>query len=754
MRRTGLGLGIVGLSLMLPLSTPSMAQVADHWIDQPQVIIPPARRVRVPIYRTPVELSGVGVHVAIRDGVAASTLDFSLRNPGSQAQEAQLIIPVPDGVAVSRLVYDGVGPEPVAKVLPREEARRIYDSIVASMRDPALVEFVGWNLIRTSAFPIPAGATQKVSLTFEQVLGADGSRVDYVLPRSESLAATDTPWTITFDLRSDRPIATVYSSSHELVTERVGPGHIKGRIAPTSAQNPGSLRLSYVVQTDKESLATTLMAYPDPDHAGNGYWMLLASPPASTNALTPRQPREVTLVLDRSGSMRGEKFTQAISAAKQIVSGLSEGETFNIIDYSDSIESFVKAPATWTTTSAAEAGKYLDSLRANGGTNLHDALLEALRPPPKEGCMPLVLFLTDGLPTVGERNEVKIRDSARAANTFRRRIFSFGVGLDVNSPLLSNLAKSSRGASTFVLPDEDIELAVSQVYRRLTGPSLALPRLDETRDEGSSPRVRDMLPAELPDLFEGDQLVVLGTYSGQAPIALELGGDASGKPRRATITLDPGAASARNAFVPRLWASRKVASLVEEIRQASAEGAGGISDARMKELSEEITRLSIKFGILTEHTSFLAVEPNAALGLPAATRRAAESLRDRAASQDSRMGGVSVAQERDINQKMMQAEAPAQQVGRWVSGDDQRVVQLETVRAIHDLTFFRRGNRWVDSRLAGKEDASPEQTVAFGSPEYAGILATLVSERRQGALAQEGEILIQVGKKAVLVQAP
>lgn len=747
-------LGIVGLALFLTGGQGAWAQVTDRWVDQPQVIVPNARRIRVPIYQTPVELSAVGVHVAIRDGVAASTLEFSLRNPSPQAQEAQLILPVPEGVAVSRLVYDGVGPEPVARVLPKDEARRIYDSIVASMRDPALVEFVGWNLIRTSAFPIPPGATQKVSLTFEQVLGADGARVDYVLPRSESLSTTDTPWTITLDLRSDRPIASIYSSSHELITERVGPGHIKGRVSPSSAQNPGSLRISYVTQQNKNALTATMMAYPDPDNAGHGYWMLLASPPVAGAEVTPKQPREVTLVLDRSGSMRGEKFTQAVNAAKQIVRGLNEGETFNIVDYSDSIESFAKVPVGVTPASASEAGKYLDALRPNGGTNLHDALLEALRPTPREGFMPLVLFLTDGLPTVGERSEVKIRDSAKAANAFNRRIFSFGVGMDVNSPLLSNLAKASRGASTFVLPDEDIELAVSQVFRRLTGPTLALPRLIETRDEGTSPRVRDMLPAELPDLFEGDQLVVLGTYSGAGPITLDLGGEAEGKNRSVTITLDPSAASARNAFVPRLWASRKVAALVEEVRQASAEGAGGIGDARMRELSEEITRLSIKFGILTEHTSFLAVEPNASLGLSVAATRAADNLMDLAAAPSNRAGGVSVAQERDINQKMAQAEAPAQQVGRYISGSDNRTVQVETIRAIHDLTFFKRNNRWVDSRLAGKEDAAPDQTVAFGSPEYAMILATLVNERRQAALAQEGEILIQVGGKAVLVQAP
>lgn len=755
--------------LVLAAALCAQAQPAP---DTAQVIIPNIHRRHLTPYRAPIELTGVNANIEIRDGVSTTTLELTLSNPGSSQQEARLILPVPDGVTVSRLQYDGVGPEPVAQVLPRDEARRIYDAIVAGVRDPALVEFVGWNLIRTSAFPIPPGRSQKLSLTYEQVLPVDAERTDYVLPRSEALAASGVEWSIKFDIHSRHPIATVFSPSNEVVTDRHDANHVSGRIIGTRGGDRGSFRLSYLTEKHAgEQLALSVLAFPDPSvsHDGGGYFMLLATPGATRPRDEKPTPREVTLVIDRSGSMRGDKFTQARAAAKQVVQGLSDGEFFNIIDYSDNIDSYAKTPVAKSTQSLNDALAYLDRLEVNGGTNIHDALLEALRPrPAADGTLPLVLFLTDGLPTVGERNEVRIRDDAKKANAFNRRIFTFGVGLDVNSPLLSNLAKSSRATSTFVLPNEDVETAVSQVYRRLKGPVVTLPELsvatqvsgaNEQTVERADKALRDVLPRELPDIFEGDQLVVLGQYTGDTPFIVQVRGQGQGKRDTATVRFDPSTASARNSYIPRLWANRKVAALVEEIRQASAEGAGGVSDARLKELSDEITRLSIKYGILTEHTAFLAREPESPVDFDNASRRTQENLGRRAVASPAPdrpaagRSGSSVAQERDIALKSAaHAAAPAQSVvGAYVS-PDQKKEKLETVQAIADLTFFRRSNRWVDSRVLDKADAEPDRTVTFGTPEYAKVLDQLVAENRQAALAQEGDILIQLGKERILIK--
>ncbi len=722
--------------------------------------IPPHRTIIVPQVRhvphpdRPIRLASVSAHVAVNEQVAATRLTLALHNPSSRVQEAEVVLPVPDGALVRSLEYDGTGPEPNAKVLPRDEARRIYDSIVRSMRDPALVEFAGYNLIRTSVFPIQPGQTQHVRLTYELVLPADGPRVDYLLPRSESLAEGAAAWTIEGTIRSTRPISTLYSPSHELSVTRSGPGSLSFRVATRDGADRGSIRLSWL-QAKSDGLAATMLFYPDPDVSKSGeggYFLLLAAPPAT--GTRPTMKREVVIVLDRSGSMRGEKMDQARAGAEQILAGLDDGEFFNIIDYSDSIASFADKPVVKDAASLAKAKAYLADLRAQGGTNIGDALAEALRSEPAPGTLPIVLFLTDGLPTVGERNEVRLRDAVAGANSrHKRRIFTFGVGHDVNSPLLSHIATRSRGASTFVQPREDVEVAVSQVFRRLAGPVLASPRL-ELDNAGPGRRLREVMPATLPDIFDGDQLVVLGEYAcnpGQ-PLRLTIRGECADKEAWHQFDAKPDGASVRHAYVGRLWAYAKVGALIDEIRQAGA--AGGTGDARMKELTDEIIRLSTKWGILTEYTAFLATEE---AGFDNPTRRdqvgaaVRQTLRERA--EGARVGGGAISQESNLGVMNAPATPMATKAAGYVD-KDQNQVEVKRVAQLADSCFFQRNNRWVEARLLEMEAQAPDRTIEFASDEYIALMNDLAKEGRQNVLAQTGEIYLLVKKQRVLVKGP
>src|SRR6516225_8080343 len=156
-------------------------------------------------------------------------------------------------------------------------------------------------------------------------------------------------------------------------------------------------------------------------------------------------------------------------------------------------------------------------MTARGGTNIHDALLEALRQPPAPGALPIVLFMTDGLPTVGQTSEAAIRELALKGNPHQRRVFTFGVGVDVNTPLLEKVAYESRATTTFVLPGEDVEVKVAGVFQRLKGPMLADPTLT-IGETNARRRARELIPGRIPDLFEGDQIVVLGQYVGDQPL--------------------------------------------------------------------------------------------------------------------------------------------------------------------------------------------------------------------------------------------
>ncbi|MGH9360437.1 MAG: hypothetical protein ACRD2T_00865, partial [Thermoanaerobaculia bacterium] len=356
----------------------------------------------------------------------------------------------------------------------------------------------------------------------------------------------------------------------------------------------------------------------------------------------------------------------------------------------------------------------------------------------------MVLFLTDGLPTVGQTSEVAIRKLALEANPHRRRIFTFGVGVDVNTPLLERIAAGTRGAASFVLPGENVEVKVAGVFDRLEGPVLAEPRLlfDGPDPRTAGARVHDLLPALLPDLFEGDQLVVLGRYRGSEPLACRLSGRSAHGERSFEFRFGLERASTRHSFVPRLWASRKIADLIDAIRQLQAEGPA------VKELVDEIVRLSTEFGVLSEYTAFRALEGTDLAARDRVLAEASRNFRERAIGSRSGAGSV--------NQELNQIAGKGQSVlkpGNDYLDADLKHVAITTVQQVSDLAFYKKGDRWIDSRSAGKSaEPKPGRTVRFASAEYFSLHRRLATEGRQGLLCLPGDILVDLGGELVLVK--
>ena len=727
------------------------------------LIIPQARSFVIRGQGQAIQISDVSADVRILQQVATTTLEIGLANPGDRQQEAEMLVPVPDGAVVRSFTFAGSASEQTAKLLPKTEARTLYRSIVNKLRDPGLLEFAGYNLVRSSVFPVPAQGKQRVRLVYEQVLAADGNRVDYVLPRSESFEATATPWKITVQVRSKTPLATVYSPSHQIGVERSAPEQALVKVEGGAKLEPGPFRLSYL--TEGNGLTGSLLAYPDA-RVGGGYFLLLAGVPPGAQAARAAIKREVTLVLDRSGSMEGEKIEQVRAAALQVVEGLNEGEAFNIIDYSDSIAKFAEQPVIKNNDTISRARAYLKGLRSNGGTNIHDALVEALRQPATPDMLPLIIFLTDGLPTVGQTRETTIRDAVLATNKHKRRIFSFGVGFDVNAPLLTSIANETRAAATFVFPRENVEAKVSQVFRRLSGPVLADPQLATLDRSGgvTTQAVRELMPAQLNDVFEGDQIVLLGQYQNEDPLNFRISGNYLSRPRAFDLKFDLTGATTRNAFVPRLWASRKIAKLIEEITKAGAESTANrdprsmpvvpanslTTDPKMKELVDEIIRLSTEYGILTEYTSFLATEGTDFSATETVRVTAGQALYANAQQTRTGMGGVTQA----MNSGAGLVQSGANRSNNFLNQNMQRV-EITNVQQITDRTFFRRNNRWVDaSALPREKEVKPDRTIEFGTDEFYQLVDRLVAEGRQGILALSGEMLLLIDGKTVLVKAP
>lgn len=747
---------LLGLAVLLAAmpGVPALAQQVDVQVTirpwAPNVVIPQRRVVPARPQVGTVQITAVHADVRITDQVAVTTLDVHLRNPTGQRLEAEIVMPAPDGAVVRGFTFQGAGSEPSAQLLPKEEARRIYDSIVNQTRDPALLEFIGYNLIRSSVFPVEPGGTQQVRLTYEQVLPADGTRVDYVLPRSQAVDY-HVPWQVKVSIESKQPISTVYSPSHRIETRAAGDNQLTATVPPDAQREPGSFRLSYLLQRD--GVTASLFAYPDPS-VGGGYFLLLAGAPLIKKPDGhPAIKREVTLVLDRSGSMNGEKLKQVREAALQILAGLEDGEAFNLIVYNEQVELFAEMPVIKSDQTVQSARNYLHGVKARGGTNIHDALLESLRQPPTDGMLPIVLFLTDGLPTIGQTSERAIRDVAEKANRFNRRVFTFGVGLDVNSPLLENIAYQTRAASTFVLPGEDVEVKVASVFKRLSGPVLADTKL-AVLDLAGQPalgRVRDLLPVRLPDLFDGDQLVLLGQYVGEQPVQFELAGNYLGAHRSFRFDFDMTRATTRNAFVPRLWASRKIGVLIDAIRASGADVNpvnNTPNDPKLKELIDEIVRLSTEFGILTEYTAFLAREGTDLRDREGVERRVEMNLQSRAVRDRSGLGAIN----QDNNLAKQKAQA-ALNPGNKFLNDKMEEVAITSVQQVADRALYLKEGNWIDSKLVAKA-VKADREVEFGSPEHIDLAYKLAARNRQAAVALSGEVLVEIDGENVLVKAP
>ncbi len=705
------------------LATPLIAQDS-----RPRAWISPSSRI---IHSQPVQVTQVDAHIDIADQIATTTLDIALRNPTARPQESELLVPVPSGAVLKAFAFEGGNSEATAKLLPREEARRIYDHIVAQTRDPALLEFVGNAVVKSSVFPVPANGTQKVRVTYEQLLEADGARLDYVLPRSEAVEYA-VPWSLSMRVKSTSRIASLYSPSHEVAAKQ-----LDGNTATLSCttKDPGAFRVSLLRETNDEMTAS-LLAYPDPK-IGGGYFLAMIAPPKPKADAKPIL-REVTLVIDRSGSMAGPKLDQVKAAALQVIEGLNDGEGFNLIVYNEGVEMFAAQPVLKNAETTKRARDYISALRVSGGTNIHDSVVEALRQKALEGMLPLVLFLTDGLPTIGQTSEKAIREAVAKGNPHQRRVFTFGVGVDVNTPLLTRIARETRASAEFVLPKEDVEVKVGRVFDRLRGPLLTRPAV---RVEDPN-RVSDLIPSPLPDVFEGEQILLSGTYRGEAPLHFQLTGATSAGERTFDFTFNLDKASTANAFVARLWASNKIAILSEAIRDLGADGATGSTT----ELVNEIVRLSTQFGILTEYTAFLAEQGTSLAAAPANASRAADNYSDKAMK--VRSGPASVSQEGNLKKG---AESKQLNVRNRFLDDKMQAIEITSVQQCQAGALFNKGNRWTDASTA-KSERAPERTIEIGSAEFGTLVDELAADNRQSLLALRGELLLQHRGQLVLIR--
>jgi len=312
----------------------------------------------------------------------------------------------------------------------------------------------------------------------------------------------------------------------------------------------------------------------------------------------PSVRRDVVAVLDVSGSMAGDKLEQAKAALVQLLGTLRADDRFRLVIFGGGVRTYA---AGWTDAAAAhvgEAQRWVRALTTEGGTNIAGALGEAFGVAPAEGALGVVVFLTDGMPTVGETDPEHLADRAEH-DRGPFRVFAFGIGYDVNTYLLDRLTERARGTTEYIQPGGDIEHAVGSLAAKIASPVLTDVAL---RADGAE--LYDLQPGSLPDLFAGDEIVVFGRYRGGASGegSVTVTGRRGGREERFTTQADFGAGAAGADYIPQLWAARKAGSLSRQIRLHGAN----------PELVNALKQLALRYGILTEYTSYLVQEPNVA----------------------------------------------------------------------------------------------------------------------------------------------
>ena len=558
----------------------------------PPVVPPPA----VPNQVT-VELNKVE---AVVDGpIATISVEQVFRNDGGQTAEGVYVFPLPTDGAVSDFQMTVNGQTLEGKLLDKEDARRLYEQIVRQRRDPALLEYLDRGLFQANVFPIPPGESRTLGFTYTQILEQKDGLYHFNFPLRTRQYSSLPPEqvSVSVELRNQAGLRTIYSPELPIRVDRTEDDSALVTFEQAGEQPPADFDLYF--GTDESAVGLNLLSYKPAGE--DGYFALLAAPSLKVPG-DEVVARDVVLVVDISGSMKGEKMDQARAAARYVVDALNPQDRFDIIAFSSAADAWSGKLRDPNAQNREAAQEWIDHLRASGSTDINRALLEALAEldagRSQEKARPAyVLFLTDGQPTVGETDAERIvanvENNTPAGHSVR--LFPFGIGYDVNTDLLDTLGSLLGGRSSYVQPDARIDEAVGSFYAQISTPVLANVALDF----GGSPGAKEIFPYPLPDLFAGEQLVAVGRYEQGGTVNVELKGDVNGEERLYVYGGRELVSSGGEPFVAKLWATRRIGELLSQVRRTGAE----------QELIDEIVDLSLRYGIVTPYTSYLVLEP-------------------------------------------------------------------------------------------------------------------------------------------------
>lgn len=685
---------------------------------QGQIILPhpPEEWPPRPLASKPVYLKQVRSEVTIRERVANVKLEQIFYNPSSFRLEGEYLFPVPSGAQIYDFYLYMNGKKMAGEILDSEEASRIYRDIVRRMKDPALLEYTGGSLFRAKIFPIESRKERKIELSYTQVVSSEAGTHRFTLPIRQSGQGSIETYHLSLTLESDKPLGDIYSPSHDIEVNRQGEQQAEISFEATQLEGTRDFILYYSLS--QQAVDATLLAF-RPRTDRDGYFMLLASPGIQATRQT-EVAKDVIFVIDVSGSMAGEKIEQARDALRYCVNTLRPDDRFEIITFSSGLESFQSRLQPVSEEHVKNARYFINNLRAAGGTNIDRALQQAfaLKSQPDDRPTSLV-FLTDGLPTEGETDIGRILRHVRESGKNFIRVFSFGVGYDVNTFLLDKLSQESRGSVNYVKPGENIERQVSALFAKISSPVLT-----DTQIDFGDLEVYDVYPQEVPDIFKGQRTMLFGRYRAAGENEFTLSGRQGESRRQFRYTISLPERELENDFIAQLWANRKVDHLLTQIRFH------GESD----ELVESVRELGKEYGIVTPYTSYLVREEEKELteihrdlqsGAAAIDLMRMENLRK---ARESRahideenvgssvffeaLGAVAAPSESSVGKSAVMAS----RLRKKMATTDKDMNMLLTVKRVAGKTLYLRNGIWIEHEL--KTEAKADLTLSFLSDAY------------------------------------
>lgn len=660
------------------------------------------------------------VTVTIEDQIAITEVDQVFRNDGQNTAEGVYVFPLPPDVVVQRFVMWIDGQPVEGETLPADKAREIYEGYVRRQRDPALLEYVGRDAVRAQIFPIAPGEERRIQLEYTQVLPAENNLLHYrySLDTERFSAKPIEQVSVFVKIASKTALRAIYSPSHQddiLITRQ---NDYEATISYEAGQTLPDKDFELYIGGSTDDISANLFSY----KPGNeeGFFLLLLSPSIET-AKQRVLPKDIFLVLDTSGSMDGEKLTQAKEALVYILKHLNAEDHFNVITFSSDIRSY--ASALQSSAEAPNAITWLNALEAVGGTNIYTALSETMTQTNSERPT-IVIFLTDGLPTEGIVDEQALLEMIDQETPDSVRLFPFGVGYDVNTLFLDQLAQNHKGRPAYIEPHERIDEQVSAFYAQIQSPVLTSIELDF-----GAVRAYDVYPMPLTDLYVGTQLIIAGRYTGEGPQQITLSGKIEGKRQQYVyegVFASQNTVDDKTAFIPRLWAARKIGYLLTQIR-LHGENA---------EWVDAIVTLSLRYGIITPYTSFLVEEPNDILssdGREHNTEEFKESLQLAPAAT-----GEDAVEDAEMRKGLGGAEAPPS-APPWTTPSDTPNMTNSYIRYVGDKTFLCSDERCIDTSYI--PDKMKVQDILFMSSAYWELLRTHPNWKLYFALG-EGTVFV------------